>query len=83
MIKNFRKQRKFCEQSEKAGKNLKLHGRALLLNRNVGHLMKTPAILFSDKTPVPEGILDAFITSAASLHDIIVREIQEQDLFIL
>ena len=52
------------------GKNLKLHGRALLLNRNVGHLMKTPAILFSDKTPVPEGILDAFITSAASLHDI-------------
>ena len=32
--------------------------------------MKTPAILFSDKTPVPEGILDAFITSAASLHDI-------------
>ena len=52
------------------GKNLKLHGRALLLNRNVGHLMKTPAILFSDKTPVPEGILDAFITSAACLHDI-------------
>ena len=52
------------------GKNLKLHGRALLLNRNVGHLMKTPAILFSDKTHVPEGILDAFITSAACLHDI-------------
>ncbi len=52
------------------GRNLKLHGRALLLNRNVGHLMKTPAILFSDKTPVPEGILDAFITSAACLHDI-------------
>ena len=51
------------------GKNLKLHGRALLLNRNVGHLMKTPAILFSDKNPVPEGILDAFITSAACLHD--------------
>ena len=52
------------------GKNFKLHGRALLLNRNVGHLMKTPAILFSDKTHVPEGILDAFITSAACLHDI-------------
>ena len=53
-----------------SGKNIKLHGRALLLNRNVGHLMKTPAILFSDKTQVPEGILDAFITSAACLHDL-------------
>ena len=52
------------------GKNIKLHGRALLLNRNVGHLMKTPIILFSDKTKVPEGIIDAFITSAACLHDI-------------
>tara|TARA_Y100001970_G_scaffold291708_1_gene429939 strand:- start:3779 stop:5935 length:2157 start_codon:yes stop_codon:yes gene_type:complete len=53
-----------------SGKNIKLHGRALLLNRNVGHLMKTPAILFSDKTQVPEGIMDAFITSAACLHDL-------------
>ena len=52
------------------GKNLRLHGRALLLNRNVGHLMKTPAILFSDKSPIPEGILDAFMTSAACLHDL-------------
>ena len=52
------------------GKNLRLHGRALLLNRNVGHLMKTPAILFSDKSPTPEGILDAFMTSAACLHDL-------------
>ena len=52
------------------GKNIKLHGRALLLNRNVGHLMKTPIILFSDQTQVPEGIVDAFITSAACLHDI-------------
>ena len=52
------------------GKDIKLHGRALLLNRNVGHLMKTPAILFSDKTQVPEGILDAFVTSAACLHDL-------------
>ena len=52
------------------GKNIKLHGRALLLNRNVGHLMKTPIILFSDQNQVPEGIVDAFITSAACLHDI-------------
>ena len=52
------------------GKAIKLHGRALLLNRNVGHLMKTPAILYSDKSQAPEGILDAFITSAACLHDL-------------
>ena len=52
------------------GKSIKLHGRSLLLNRNVGHLMKTPAILFSDKSQIPEGILDAFITSAACLHDL-------------
>ena len=52
------------------GKSIKLHGRALLLNRNVGHLMKTPAVLFSDKTQIPEGILDAFITSTACLHDL-------------
>ena len=32
--------------------------------------MKTPAILFSDKSQIPEGILDAFITSAACLHDL-------------
>ena len=52
------------------GKSIRLQGRALLLNRNVGHLMKTPAILLSDKSQVPEGILDAFITSAACLHDL-------------
>ena len=53
-----------------SGKAIKLHGRALLLNRNVGHLMKTSAVLFSDKKQIPEGILDAFITSAACLHDL-------------
>ncbi len=51
------------------GKKLKLHGRALLLNRNVGHLMTNPAILLKDGSECPEGILDAFITSAACLHD--------------
>ena len=64
------------------GKSIKLHGRALLLNRNVGHLMKTPAILFSDKSEIPEGILDAFITSAACLHDLNKKKTLEQVLFI-
>ncbi len=53
-----------------SGKKLKLHGRSLLLNRNVGHLMTNPAILLKDGSEIPEGIMDAFITSAACLHDL-------------
>ena len=49
---------------------LKLHGRSLLLVRNVGHLMTNPAITLKDGSEIPEGIMDAFITSAACLHDI-------------
>ncbi len=54
----------------KDGKESKLHGRSLLLNRNVGHLMTSSAILLSDGSEIPEGIMDAFMTSLASLHDI-------------
>ena len=54
----------------KNGKGLKLHGRSLLLVRNVGHLMTNPSIILNDGNEVPEGILDAFITTAAALHDL-------------
>ncbi len=54
----------------KDGKGLKLHGRSLLLVRNVGHLMTNSSILLNDGSEVPEGIMDAFITAAAALHDI-------------
>ncbi len=53
----------------KNGQGLKLHGRSLLLIRNVGHLMTNPAITLKDGSEIPEGIMDAFITSAACLHD--------------
>ena len=46
-----------------------LRGRALMLVRNVGHLMTNPAILLSDGSEIPEGILDAFISVAAALPD--------------
>ena len=67
----------------KDGKKLKLHGRSLLLNRNVGHLMTNPSIILKDGSEVPEGIMDAFITTAACLHDLKKKEIQDQVLSIL
>ena len=54
----------------KEGKGLKLHGRSLLLIRNVGHLMTNPSIILKDGSEIPEGIMDAFFTTAAALHDL-------------
>ena len=51
------------------GGTLTLPGRALLLVRNVGHLMTTDAVLFEGEE-TPEGMLDALITVAAAMHDL-------------
>ena len=51
------------------GKKIKLHGRALLLNRNVGHLMTSSAIILKDGSEIPEGIMDAFICVLCAKHD--------------
>ncbi|AOW77795.1 malate synthase G [Colwellia sp. PAMC 20917] len=51
------------------GANLTLKGRSLMFVRNVGHLMTNNAILLADGSEVPEGIIDAMVTSLiASLN---------------
>jgi len=54
------------------GGELRLHGRSLLLIRNVGHLMTNPAIRFNGDD-VFEGLMDAAITALIARHDILGR----------
>ena len=58
------------EYTSPAGGKLVLHGRSLMFVRNVGHLMTNPAILFDGGKEIPEGILDAVVTTAIAIHDL-------------
>ncbi|MGV8804990.1 MAG: malate synthase G [Polaromonas sp.] len=49
---------------------VRLHGRSLMFLRNVGHLMTNPAILYEGGKEIPEGIMDAVITTAIAIHDL-------------
>ncbi len=55
-------------------KKVTLHGRSLMFVRNVGHLMTNPAILYTatdgSTREIPEGILDAMVTTTISMHDL-------------
>ena len=77
LITQFEKEGKTLERKlnpdrsyiSKNGDRSKLHGRSLLLIRNVGHLMTSPSIILKNGNEAPEGIMDAFFTTAAALHD--------------
>jgi len=58
------------QYTDPQGKTLSLKGRSLMFVRNVGHLMTNEAIIDSNGNEIPEGILDAMITSLISLHDV-------------
>ncbi len=53
-----------------AGEPVSLKGRALMLIRNVGHLMTNPAILTRDGAEIYEGMMDAMITTLIAMHDL-------------
>jgi malate synthase len=53
------------------GSTFSLPGRSLMLVRNVGHLMTTPAVLLPGDEEAPEGILDAIVTTLCGMHDLL------------
>ncbi|WP_375690406.1 malate synthase G [Pseudooceanicola sp. LIPI14-2-Ac024] len=58
------------EYTQPDGEVLRVKGRALMLVRNVGHLMTNPAILDAEGGEVFEGLMDAVVTTLIGMHDL-------------
>ena len=52
------------------GGDVRLHGRSLMLVRNVGLLMTNAAILYDDGKEIPECLMDGVFNAAIGLHDL-------------
>jgi malate synthase len=52
------------------GREVVVKGRALMLVRNVGHLMTNPSVLDADGAEVYEGLVDAMVTALIAMHDL-------------
>ncbi|MGB3313309.1 MAG: malate synthase G, partial [Albidovulum sp.] len=52
------------------GSDFAVKGRALMLIRNVGHLMTNPAILDAEGAEIFEGLMDAMVTVMIAMHDL-------------
>ena len=70
ITRKLNQDRNYISKNEK---KISLHGRALLMNRNVGHLMTNPSIHLKDGSEIPEGILDAFVSTLCALHDFKIK----------
>ena len=56
--------------TSRKGEDVTVKGRALMLVRNVGHLMTNPAILTRDGNEIFEGLMDAMVTTLIAIHDL-------------
>ncbi len=66
MTRNLNEDRRYAHVD---GGELSLHGRSLMLVRNVGHLMTNDAIIDGEGNEVPEGFIDALFTTLCAMHD--------------